>query len=90
MGEGGAEFFQLYRSDFTTGEHNLLTDGKSRNSMGAFSRTGDRVAYTSTSEDGRDNDIYVMNPEDPTSAKMVFQANGTGFPAAWSATTANS
>ena len=84
MGEGGGEFFQLYRLDLATGEHHLLTDGKSRNGMGSFSTRGDRIAYTSTIRNGRDNDIYVMNPEDPSSAKMVYQANGAWFPADWS------
>ena len=49
-----------------------------------FSRKGDRIAYTSTKRNGRDNDIYVMNPEDPSSGKMVYEANGAWFPADWS------
>jgi dipeptidyl aminopeptidase/acylaminoacyl peptidase len=84
MGEGGAEFFQLYRFDMATGEHHLLTDGKSRNLMGPFSNRGDRLAYTSTRRNGRDTDIYTMNPGDPSSAKMVYEAAGNWSPQDWS------
>ena len=45
---GGGEWYQLYRYDLSTGETTLLTDGKSRNLMGAWSTKGDRIAYTST------------------------------------------
>src|SRR6476469_8685166 len=63
-GAGGAEFFQLYRYDFATGEIALLTDGKSRNSEPKWSNKGDRIAYSSTRRTGADNDLYVQAPTD--------------------------
>src|SRR6185503_8147212 len=45
---GGNEFFQFYRLDVPTGDTTLLTDGKSRNTGGAFSRDGKWFAYSST------------------------------------------
>ncbi|HTD53301.1 MAG TPA: hypothetical protein VK780_09770, partial [Thermoanaerobaculia bacterium] len=51
---GGGEFFQIYRDDVATGAVTLLTDGKSRNLLGAWSHQGDRIAYTSTRRNGAD------------------------------------
>src|SRR5438876_1135058 len=73
---GGAEFFQKYRYDVATGEVTLLTDGKSRNVGGAWSHAGDRYAYMSTRRDGRDLDLWVINPAEPRSDRMVAQLEG--------------
>src|SRR5437867_600157 len=82
---GGAEFFQKYRYDVATGEITLLTDGKSRNVGGAWSHKGDRYAYMSTRRDGRDLDLWVMDPAQPASDRMVLQLEGGGYePADWS------
>ena len=82
---GGAEFFQKYRYDVATGEITLLTDGKSRNVGGAWSRKGDRYAYVSTRRNGRDLDLWIMDPSDPATDRMVLQLEGGGYaPADWS------
>src|SRR2546422_12403 len=82
---GGAEFFQKYRYDVATGEVTLLTDGKSRNVGGAWSHAGDRYAYMSTRRDGRDLDLWVINPAEPRSDRMVAQLEGGGHaPVDWS------
>jgi len=82
---GGAEFFQKYRYDVATGEITLLTDGKSRNVGGAWSHTGDRYAYMSTRRDGRDLDLWVIDPAQPQSDRMVAQLEGGGWGASdWS------
>jgi dipeptidyl aminopeptidase/acylaminoacyl peptidase len=76
---GGGEFYQLYRFDPKTGRSTLLTDGKSRNSGGGFSPNGDLYAYTSTRRNGRDNDIYVIDPENPASNRLVAQVDSGGW-----------
>src|SRR5712691_19272 len=82
---GGAEFFQKYRYDVATGEITLLTDGKSRNVGGAWSHAGDRYAYMSTRRDGRDLDLWVVDPSNPTSDHMVLELQGGGYsPLDWS------
>ncbi|HEV2762072.1 MAG TPA: S9 family peptidase [Pyrinomonadaceae bacterium] len=82
---GGGEFFQFYRYDVATGEATLLTDGKSRNTGGAFSSDGQFIAYGSTRRNGKDVDIYVMNPSDPTTNRLVLQNEGGGWGASdWS------
>ncbi|HAB18511.1 MAG TPA: peptidase S9, prolyl oligopeptidase, partial [Verrucomicrobiales bacterium] len=52
---GGSEFFQLYRFDLTNAQVTLLTDGKSRNTGGAWAESGNQLAYTSTRRNGKDN-----------------------------------
>jgi dipeptidyl aminopeptidase/acylaminoacyl peptidase len=70
---GGGEWFQNYRYDMATGEVTLLTDGKSRNTLGVWSHKGDRIAYGSTRRNGKDMDFYLMNPEDPSSNILFAQ-----------------
>jgi len=76
---GGGEFFQLYRYDLATGDVTLLTDGKSRNTDPRWSYQGDRIAYGSTERSGNDVDIWVVNANNPTSARMVSQMEGGGW-----------
>jgi len=83
-GSGGNERFQLYRYDFATGDVTLLTDGKSRNARGVWANAGGKMAYTSTRRNNRDFDIYVMNPADPKSDKLLLQVEGAWFPIDWS------
>src|SRR2546421_8572706 len=82
---GGGEFFQKYRYDVATGDVTLLTDGKSRNVGGVWSHAGNRYAYMSTRRNGRDLDLWVMNPADPRSDRLVVELTGGGFaPLDWS------
>jgi len=74
---GGGEFFQLYA--LRDGKLDLLTDGKSRNAFNAWSKDGELVAYSSTRRNGTDSDLYVMNPRDPSTNKMVAQVQGGGW-----------
>jgi dipeptidyl aminopeptidase/acylaminoacyl peptidase len=82
---GGAERFQLYRYDVPSGAITLLTDGKSRNELGKFSRAGVRLAYTSTRRNGKDTDLYVVDPRDPKSDRRLVELEGGGWtPLDWS------
>ncbi len=82
---GGGEWFQLYRYDVNTGNVTLLTDGKSRNLRGPWSSGGDQLAYLSTRRTGKDTDLWVMNPTDPKSDRLLTQLVGGGWqPQDWS------
>jgi len=82
---GGGEWYQLYRYDVATGDATRLTDGKSRNLLGPWSSSGDRVAYMSTRRTGKDTDLWVMNPSDPKSDHLLTQLAGGGWqPLNWS------
>ena len=76
---GGNEFSQTYRFDTTSGAVTLLTDGRSRNLLGAFERRGPRLGYTSTRRNGADNDIYVVDATNPKSDHLVAQVKGGGW-----------
>ncbi|MCU1287376.1 MAG: hypothetical protein JWO13_3726 [Acidobacteriales bacterium] len=79
---GGGEWFQLYRYDVATGDETLLTDGKSRNTGIVFDHTGDRIAYSSTRRNKKDGDIFIMDPANPATDKMLLQVDGGGWNAA--------
>jgi dipeptidyl aminopeptidase/acylaminoacyl peptidase len=82
---GGGEWYQLYRYDLASGDTSLLTDGKSRNIMGPWSTKGDRIAYTSTRRTGQDTDLWVIDPANPKSDRLVTQLKGGGWePQDWS------
>ncbi|WP_420144229.1 S9 family peptidase [Sphingobium sp.] len=74
---GGGEFFQLYT--LKDGMLTLLTDGKSRNEFGAWSHDGALVGYSSTRRNGADSDLYVMDPRNPKSDRLVAQVKGGGW-----------
>lgn len=74
---GGSEFWQLYT--LKDGRLTLLTDGKSRNQLGPWSHDGAWFAYTSTRRTGSDTDIYVMDPRDPRSDRLVAKVSGGGW-----------
>src|SRR5580765_7156150 len=82
---GGGEWYQLYRYDLKTGEVTLLTDGKARNLLGPWSSKGDEIAYMSTRRTGKDTDLWVMNPADPKSDRLLTKLEGGGWgPEDWS------
>jgi len=82
---GGGEWYQLFRYDLKTGTITMLTDGKSRNLMGAWSSSGDQIAYMSTRRTGKDTDLWVLNPADPKTDRLLTQLNGGGWqPLDWS------
>jgi dipeptidyl aminopeptidase/acylaminoacyl peptidase len=76
---GGGEFYQLYRYDLGDGRITLLTDGKSRNVGALWSRTGKWLAYSSTRRNGKDNDIYLMDPADPKSDRCLLEVSSGGW-----------
>jgi dipeptidyl aminopeptidase/acylaminoacyl peptidase len=80
---GGGEANQLFRYDFGTGRITLLTDGKSRNGVPVVSRGG-LIAYDSTRRDGKNRDLYVVSPGDPSSARLVAQTEGAWSVLDWS------
>jgi dipeptidyl aminopeptidase/acylaminoacyl peptidase len=76
---GGNEFAQNYRYDLATGDITLLTDGKSQNGRGIWSAKGDRMLYGSTRRNGKDRDLYIIDPKNPQSDRLVVTNEGGGW-----------
>ena len=82
---GGNEFAQNYRLDLADGQITRLTDGTSKNSLGVWDNSGVRMAYTSTRRTGKDVDLYLVAPDDPSSDILLVELDGGGwFPLDWS------
>jgi dipeptidyl aminopeptidase/acylaminoacyl peptidase len=81
---GGAETVQLFRYTIATRDITLLTDGKSRNGPPVWSHRAGLIAFTSTRRTASDRDIYVMNPLQPASARLVTPVDGSWSVAGWS------
>ena len=63
----------------------MLTDGKSRNTGRSYAHNDGRFAYSSTRRTGRDTDIWVLDPTNPKSDRMLLQLEGGGWGvASWS------
>ncbi|WP_226016416.1 prolyl oligopeptidase family serine peptidase [Novosphingobium sp. FKTRR1] len=75
--KGGDEFFQFYT--LKDGRLTLLTDGKSRNEVGAVSHDGHWLGYRSTRRNGVDADLYVIDPRHPETNRLVAQVTGGGW-----------
>ena len=84
---GGSEFAQVFEMDPASGKATMLTDGESRNDGVVWDRRGDRIAYQSTRRNGASNDVWVMDPDQPSRAELVLESpDGTWWgPAEFSA-----
>ena len=78
---GGNEFYQIYFYDLDTGESNILTDGISRNSIGAWSNEGKHFVFTSNMENGVDMSVYISDLKG--NQKKVVSEKGYWFPRGW-------
>jgi dipeptidyl aminopeptidase/acylaminoacyl peptidase len=77
---GGNEFAQIYRYDMADGRVTQLTEGeRAQNALPVWNHAGTQVAYWSTRRNGADRDVWVMDPADPSTARMVMQNTGGGW-----------
>ncbi len=74
---GGNEFYQLFT--LANGRLTLLTDGKSRNTGAVWSPDSKQIGYSSTRRNGTDTDLWLMNPADPKSDRLLAQVQGGGW-----------
>lgn len=78
----GNERYQLYFSQQGFKTPVLLSDGKSRNESVVWSRSGQAFAYSSTSRNGHDMDVYIRYLG--SAAERITSFEGSWFPLAWS------
>ena len=72
MDTGGNENDQVYRLDRQHFQTTLLTDGKSRNKLGAVRQDGSQAVVSSNKRNGRDTDLYLIDPRQPDSMTLLM------------------
>jgi dipeptidyl aminopeptidase/acylaminoacyl peptidase len=80
---GASELRSLYRYDMTSGEIALVTESKTRFAH-VWSHQGKWLAYDSAERNGRDRDLYVIQPSDPRSKRKLADFDGPYSPEDWS------
>lgn len=75
MDRGGSEFSQIFLYDNDSGQSRMLTDGRSRNRIILWNRQGTRLAYQTTRRNGKDNDVWILDPENPEAAESVHESD---------------
>jgi dipeptidyl aminopeptidase/acylaminoacyl peptidase len=78
-----AELRSLYRYDLTTGEVSLVVESKTRYGL-VWSRQGKWLAYDSAERNGKDRDLYVIQPADPKTKRRLADFDGPFSPQDWS------
>ena len=76
---GGSEKYQVFHLDVATKKTTMLTDGKHRHTGARWSPDGRRIVYFSPKRNGRDNDMYTMDPLKPGSEKLLAKLPGGGW-----------
>jgi dipeptidyl aminopeptidase/acylaminoacyl peptidase len=77
---GGNEFAQLYRLDFDDGRVTRISDGgRSQNGGEQWDRGGRRMAYMSTRRNGSDRDLWVIDPREPETDRLLQELSGGGW-----------
>ncbi|MBI3862926.1 MAG: S9 family peptidase [Planctomycetia bacterium] len=74
MSRGGSENNQIYFFDRSTGQAQLLTDGKSRNQPGPVLHDGSKMIIHSNSRNQRDTDLYVSETRKPGTLKLLMES----------------
>ena len=75
MDAGGNENDQIHLLDRRKFESALLTDGKSRNQMGVVRHDGSQMIIGSNQRNSRDMDLYLADPRQPGSMKLLMQVD---------------
>ena len=77
----GDEQFQIYLAKTPPSKEppRLLTDGKSRNLSPKWSADGTQLAYTSTQRNGKDSDVWLVNPDTAEAPQNLTGESGMGF-----------
>lgn len=79
----GGEFGSLYRFDLATGQTRMVTEAKMRYAP-VWSRQGKWLAYDSKERNGKDRELYVIEPADPSTKRRLGDFEGSWEPQDWS------
>ena len=81
---GGAENYQLFLDDLRAGTVKRFTDGEARHVLGDWSNAGTLLAYSGNARNGRDMDLYVVDPSGPGPARRIKDVQGDWSVSDWS------
>ncbi len=82
--EGGAENYQATLLDLNSSKSRRLTDGKSRNLGARWSDDGKFLAWSSNARNGKDEDLWILEPDSPAPARLFKEVQGSWSVADWS------
>ena len=82
--KGGDEAFQLYLFNIHDQSYDLLTDGISKSDYPLWSNRGDRLVYTTTTENGADMNPVLCFPGQSQEDQILFKREGYWYPLSWS------
>ena len=79
----GGEAQSLYRYDMSLGQPALVASAQSHYAP-VWSRQGKWLAYDSSERNGKDRDLYVIQPSDPKSKRLLAEVAGPWSAQDWS------
>lgn len=86
MDRGGNENGQLFLHDVKQFRTEMISDGKSRNLLGAWRKDGLSVIVASNRRNGKDMDLFRVDPRKADSWQLLLEVNGESWQADdWSA-----
>src|SRR4030042_886318 len=80
----GNEIDQIYKYNYLTGKHAMLTDGRSKFSDVVWSNRGDRFAFSSTTRNETDWDVYSGTLAGKSSFMRLTEKEGSWDPVDYS------
>ena len=80
----GNERYRLTLHDLSTGRFRSFTNGLWENSSVLWSRSGRMLALTSTARNGKDGDLYVIEPPVTSTGRRLKESTGTLVAQSWS------
>jgi dipeptidyl aminopeptidase/acylaminoacyl peptidase len=80
---GGTESTSLFRYDLATGAISEVIQARGRY-VAAWARQGKWLAYDSSERTGKDRELYVVQPSDPKTKRLLGEVTGSWSPQDWS------
>lgn len=81
--QGGAENYQFFLDDPKDGTIERLSDGRARHVSAQWSNSGKRLSWSSNARNGKDMDLYIVDPATPQSARRLKEVSGDWMIADW-------
>jgi len=82
--EGGAENYQLFLKDVQGGPPTRVSDGKARHVSARWSHSGRQLAWSSNARNGRDMDLYLVEPGKAEPSRRLKEVSGDWSVEDWS------